>query len=665
MGTELYFGPVYSQSSSYLPIPLIPAQCAPLARIALQTLASLLVKLDGKLDVISVCISKLKQVWMFFKPCIPVVVFVLPFFARALGFGEETKASKGAVMATNICLGLCVFQIGYCFLFYRQESFNIIKVQAGQSVLIRFDARGAKLDVDAFVKQMEGVEEGRFTNTAKGKASALTSLCFLAIPLIGIGVQSQWHTKKHTLLLFVAGASSIFLMALLGQNVHDFAVQAGERSEPGAFIGDVQRQYTRRHCIGSDAVPFFNHSDKAVELCVIFSATRFLGAFRSYPPEIEFKYDVLEAPYHSLMKTFDSILSPHMTHLLSGSSAASRFRGWKLPSLLNFVVGFSCITCTSIFLYCLHGLYANGSVEKFLETFGKLGPLGKISKYEFVKSILKKVFEEAQKLKSFSDSVFKIISIPCECIYSVISILGKFVYNCVISILSEERISKFFRNLQELLQPIFDFFRDRVKRWIIDIIRPSWEFVSSRFKVFVQEDGLQKLYVSKLRASRQQFVELFLERAVTTDFGINGEKFDHVKRQLLEWQKSSGAKYDETLFKALDELWEIWSNDKGQPQLASWWAQVNFFDAIRPKFDGVRLSLLEWLKWKWSDQSIGAEVVETLLKTSDKSQVAAVGIRTRSHSHCNWFSLFCSLIFLFGGQISIFTMRWCQKMRWV
>jgi hypothetical protein len=94
-----------------------------------------------------------------------------------------------------------------------------------------------------------------------------------------------------------------------------------------------------------------------------------------------------------------------------------------------------------------------------------------------------------RKLKSFSDSVFKIISIPCEWIYSVISILGKFVYNCVINILGEEKIREFFRNLQELLQPIFDFFRDRVKRWIIDIIRPSCKFVSSRFKIFVQEDG--------------------------------------------------------------------------------------------------------------------------------------------------------------------------------
>ena len=56
--------------------------------------------------------------------------------------------------------------------------------------------------------------------------------------------------------------------------------------------------------------------------------------------------------------------------------------------------------------------------------------------------------------------------------------------------------------------------------------------------------------------------------------------------------------------KLYSKPWTFWSNAKGQPQLASWWPQVNFFDAIRPKFDGVRLSLLEWLKWKWLDQEL-------------------------------------------------------------
>ncbi len=101
--------------------------------------------------------------------------------------------------------------------------------------MIRFDTRGKKLDVDAFLSQFEDAQEPKFTSSTGVTASAAT---VLAVSLV-----SLYRTSRFRSLLLVFAAGSItFLAALLGERINECAVTAGER-DVAVYNDDVQRQY--------------------------------------------------------------------------------------------------------------------------------------------------------------------------------------------------------------------------------------------------------------------------------------------------------------------------------------------------------------------------------------------------------------------------------------
>jgi hypothetical protein len=349
-------------------------------------------------------------------------------------------------------------------------------------------------------------------------------------------------------LQLIAAACSVFLLVLLVPAIHDVALEAGQ-TRVEEFHSDVQRQYAIRRCRGTDTVPFINHSDKAVELCVSLSEVR--GACFSPLPSIPFKIVVLESKSLSLMTTFENELRTHMQQLLLHSAAASRRRLFRAPSFANSLIGGSVIALLCVGLPCVvwaaFRIQKVDSYELLLEDLGWLGKL--ISKYSPISSFVNSSFEYFHPMKDCW--FFQIIN---------------YVFSPLQSFISQQ----IFPVFQQLRQ---NFLFSRIFNLFVSI---------------VYGDKIQDLKLKKFNESRDLFVKLFLEVAKQGDFK---SKRDSALFQSTKASCDDAHMSDETWMKNLDELWSIWSDQAGDLRLTNMisWAQINFCNAVMSKDEVYRL----------------------------------------------------------------------------
>ncbi len=224
----------------------IPALFIRISRAASDTFSLLLQKLNANSAAGGDSMRSwalLRAVPRFLKLCAPLALCFLALCYLPLVHVVLNSIAKEGVSATTparaaACIAalLIVLRMAGCLLFWHVEhgSFKIA-IQAGQCVMIRFDTRGKKLDVDAFLSQFEDDQEPRFTSSAGTTASAAT---VLAVSLVALYRRS----RGRSLVLVFAAGSIIFLAALLGERINECAVTAGER-DVAVYNDDVQRQY--------------------------------------------------------------------------------------------------------------------------------------------------------------------------------------------------------------------------------------------------------------------------------------------------------------------------------------------------------------------------------------------------------------------------------------
>ena len=213
--------------------------------------------------------------------------------------------------------------------------------------------------------------ESRCQAQAASCTLAVAASCTLAVALTGLLIE----IGPPLPLRLVAAACSAFLLATVVPNVRKLAVDAGQLSADNCY-SDVQRQYAIRRLRGTDTIPYINRSDKAVELCVSLSRTKFCGEIFSSIQNIQCKIDVLESNSLSLMTTFQNEMHGHMQQLLLHSTAASRRRSWRAPAFASFVVGGSVCAASCLVLSCLlvaFRIHKLDSYELFVEDLGWLG----------------------------------------------------------------------------------------------------------------------------------------------------------------------------------------------------------------------------------------------------------------------------------------------------
>jgi hypothetical protein len=368
-------------------------------------------------------------------------------------------------------------------------------------------------------------------------------------------------------LKLIAAACSVFLVVLFVPAIHDVGLEAGQ-TRVDEFHRDVQRQYAIRRCCGTDMVPFINHSDKAVELCVRLSRTKFCGAVFSSAPNIPFKIDLLEPNSLSLMTTFESELNAHMRQLLLHSTAASRRRLLRAPSLANSLIGGAVIAllCVGLpcFVWAAFRIQKVDSYEMLLEDLGWLGKL--ISRFSPLSSFLNSRFEYFHSMQYCW--FFRMIN------YATKSNLFSALHSFAKSMFLDNFISrKIFTVFQQLPQNLF-FSR----------IFNLWESM-------VDGDKIQELKLKKVNESRAIFVKLFLDVAKQGDFK---SREDSALFQSTKVSFDDTRICDETWLKNLEKLWSIWSDEAGDLRLTNVisWTQINLCSAVLSKDEVYRLQVL-------------------------------------------------------------------------
>jgi hypothetical protein len=168
----------------------IPALFTRISRAATDTFSLLL----QKFNAISAAGGDSEQSWplsraipRFLKLCTPLALcfsalrFVPLVRCVWISINKDGASAISAITPAraSACIAalLVVSRMAWCLLFWPVQlgSFKIA-MQAGQCVIIRFDTRGKKLDVDAFLSQLEDAQEPRFVQESKPETCLLLGL---------------------------------------------------------------------------------------------------------------------------------------------------------------------------------------------------------------------------------------------------------------------------------------------------------------------------------------------------------------------------------------------------------------------------------------------------------------------------------------------------------
>jgi hypothetical protein len=485
-----------------------------------------------------------------------------------------------------------------------------ITIQGRESILIHLDPRSQRIEFDCFVGQAARHSDGRFSPSANWTKAAIAALVIAA-------TASNLQSGLKIPLRIITGSAVVFLSAALGRIVDDVAQDVGEANSD-AFMFDVQRQYFRRRCHSSDTVPFVNRTDEPIELCVIFSAVGFMKNTQ----DLDILYTVLEPDHASLLSDFEMRLSPIMTQLLSKSTAAVRRRQLVVPALLNVCVGaaaygvllaipllgrevyrvYSCADYKS----CMENAPMVEWIEKFAgEKRGKMFFESVQSTRPFFESFSVVVMRITHWMKKLADGT-KSTGLLLSSIPSSQAVLASVASADVTSLdtshstsaaPSQAVVNAADSSDSSVVKP----FRMMMQGWKNSFFARR---VSDLWCSIADDDLLQQLNFKKLDESRSKFIQSFLETARSEHFRSpkDVEKFVHLKKQLQEWLlahngqnlhrvshhtvlKSAVAADEEALFKDLDQIWSVWSDEAGQLRFSNAlsWIGINFYSAVMSK----------------------------------------------------------------------------------